>query len=182
MNNSLGYDGLKHRIWVLGHNTYDVLIKSEDAMYGKAGLTHQKFVILLAIECMDDPITVSDLARWTGRNTSGTSMIVDRMERDGLVEKIRDLPDRRSVRLVMTDKGKERLIDAMKIGWELVDKLMSCLSEKELDTFAGFIMRIREKAYKELVPGEDFNEIEELKSDYLPKIMGLLGDTEVKSA
>ena len=178
MASSFVVNKLKHTVWVLWHHTYDLIIKSEEARFGKAGLSHQKFVILLAIECMDDPVTITDLARWMGRNTNSISMIADRMEGNGLVKKTRDLPDRRSSHLVLTRKGKEKLVEATKIGWGLIERLTSCLSEEELEVFARLIWKLREKALEELAPGKTIEEIEEIKTDYFPKILRLLGRPE----
>ena len=56
---------------------------------------------------------------------------------EGLVTRARDLRDRRSLRLVMTKKGKELFEQAVIPAWELVQHTMSCLSEEELQTLCS---------------------------------------------
>ena len=104
MANPLVLSEFKHKVWVLLHHTYEQILKSEEATFGKAGLSYQMFVILLGIECIDDPVTMTDLARWMERNPNSISMITDRMEKKGLVQKIKDQPDRRISRLRLQDR------------------------------------------------------------------------------
>ena len=74
--------------------------------------------------------------------------------------------------MVITQKGKRKLAKATKIGWGLIERLTSCLSEEELEVFAHLIGKLREKAFEELAPGKT---IEEIKADYFQKIARLLG-------
>src|SRR4030043_2370386 len=101
---------LKHKVFALFHETSELLLKCEDDAYAELGLSQQQYLVLLAIECLNNSsVRIIDGARWLKRNSNSISMIVDRMERNSLVERVRDLPDRRSIRLLLTDKGKEKL-------------------------------------------------------------------------
>jgi DNA-binding MarR family transcriptional regulator len=50
---------------------------------------------------------VTDLARHLGLDKSTVSGLVDRAARRGLVERVADPVDRRSVRVVLSDRGRE---------------------------------------------------------------------------
>jgi DNA-binding MarR family transcriptional regulator len=78
------------------------------------------------------------------------STILDRMEKRGLVKKARDLPDRRSVRLVVTAKGRRKLKEATGTGWALIERLMSSFSDEELQLFSDLLEKLREKTTEEL--------------------------------
>jgi len=147
------------RAWALYHQTYNLLYRCEEVMFSKVGLTSPKYMILMAIKLINDPVTSSDIARWLDRNTNSVSLIIDRMEKDGLVKRSRDLKDRRTVRLVMTQKGKEKFEHATPPGWDLVQEMMSPLSEGELQIFANFLERVREKAFEYLNPGKAMDEV-----------------------
>jgi len=135
------------------------VLKCEEVVFGKIGLTPQQHAVLIAIKYINDPVKPTDVARWLDRNTNSITLIIDRMEKDGLVKRIRDLRDRRSLRLVMTQKGKEVLEQATVPGWELVQELLSCLSEEDMETFNGLMEKVREKAFQYLYPGEVMEEI-----------------------
>jgi len=138
----------------------DLVLKCEDAVYAEYGLSQQQYLVLLAIESSSDPfVRVTDVAQRLKRNSNSISMIIDRMGKNGLVERIRDLPDRRSVHLVLTDKGKEKLYQASKVGWRLTERMTSIFSEEELETFARLIEKLREKSFGELHPGEVIKEV-----------------------
>ncbi len=163
----------RHKTWVLWHHACEQVQKCEDAAFAKAGISRQMFPILIGIECLDNPVTVADLARWEGRHANSTSMMVDRMEKRGLVEKIRDLPDRRATRLTVTQVGKKMLGESARVGSELIERITSCLSEEELEVFNHVNYKLREKAFEEL--GESTERIEERKSAFSQDTARLLG-------
>jgi DNA-binding MarR family transcriptional regulator len=53
----------------------------------------------------DGPKTAGQLAAATGLSTAATTTLVDRLERRGLVQRIRDADDRRKVLVEMTELG-----------------------------------------------------------------------------
>ena len=147
------FSELKHEVFALFYETSDLLLKCEDAAYAEFGLSQQQFLVLKAIESSDKPsVKIIDVARKLKRNSNSITMIIDRMERDGLVERVRDLQDRRSVHLSLTEKGKKKLYQASKVGWSLILRLTSCFSEEEMKTFTRLIEKMREKTLKELNP------------------------------
>lgn len=162
------------RAWALYHQTYNLLYRCEEVLFSKMELTPQKYMVLMAIRLMDDPATVSSVAQWLDRNTNSISLIVDRMKKDGLVARTRNLGDRRTVRLSLTQKGKEKLDQAIVPGWDLVQEMMSPLSEKELNTFAGLLEIIRKKTFEYLNPGETMKEV---KIDDIEKVTRFLERT-----
>ena len=145
--------------WLLFRQCYNSVFKCEDAVFAKAGLTTQKHAVLAAVNYIDNPVTVTEVAHWLDRNPNGISMLVDRMEKDGLVNRVRDLRDRRSVRLVMTRKGKDLFEQATIAGWELVQEILSHLSDEDIRTLNSLLDRMREKAFEYLNPGEVMEEI-----------------------
>ena len=58
-----------------------------------------------------DGMTVSELARHVLTNQPTLTKIVDRMARDGLVERTATLGDRRKVLVRITERGRERAAD-----------------------------------------------------------------------
>ena len=150
--------------WILCRQTYNLVFKCEDTVFAKAGLTTQKHAVLAAVNYIDDPVTVTEVAHWLDRNPNGISTLVDRMEKDGLVERARDLRDRRSVRLVMTRKGKDIFEQATISGWELVQEILSGLSDEDIRTLNSLFERMREKAFEYLNPGKVMEEIKTKKA------------------
>ena len=144
---------------LLASNLY-LGVKCEEAALAKVGITLQQYKVLMAIKYINDPVTPTDVARWLDRNSNSITLIIDRMEKDGLVERVRNLRDRRALRLVITLKGPEIFDQATKPGWELMKKLMFCFSEEELRTFDHLMEKLREKAFEELAHGEPMEEVQ----------------------
>jgi len=165
---------MKHpvlRAWALYHQTYNLLYRCEEVMFSEMGLTPQKYMVLMAISLMKEPATVSSVAQWLDRNTNSISLIVDRMKKDGLVARTRNLGDRRTVRLSLTKKGKEKLDQASVPGWDMVSNMMSPLSEKELNTFSDLLETSRKKAFQYLNPE---NQIEEVRINDVKNVANFL--------
>lgn len=55
----------------------------------------------------EQPLRMRDLSEMTGVAARTTTSIVDSLERDGLVERVRHPHDRRAFLLRLTDKGRE---------------------------------------------------------------------------
>jgi DNA-binding MarR family transcriptional regulator len=54
---------------------------------------------------VDGPKTAGQLAAATGLSSAATTTLVDRLERRGLVQRVRDPADRRKVQVALTDLG-----------------------------------------------------------------------------
>jgi DNA-binding MarR family transcriptional regulator len=83
----------------------------------------------------------------TPRNITG---LVDHLERDGLVERIPDPDDRRSVRARLTEKGREKINGIWKEGMAHQYALAGGLDKEELAQLRHLCLTLVEAARKEL--------------------------------
>ncbi|MFC2045320.1 MarR family winged helix-turn-helix transcriptional regulator [Chloroflexota bacterium] len=185
MKETFQYNELLHRVWVIWHHTAELIIKCEDTTFiEKTGLSHQQYVVLLIMALNDEPTTATHIAHHMSKNVNTLSTMLDRMESKGLVKKVRDLVDRRSVSLVMTDEGKRKLQASTIAGWELIEKLLSDFSEEELQSLIQLMEKMRKSTLKELVPegipGKLVmeNTPEEIEINNIHKLMRLLNNNK----
>ena len=82
--------------WILLQQVCNQISRCEDRVLSKFGLTTEQYTVLLAIERLDEPVRVTDIAQGLIRSTNSVSMIIDRMVKAGLASRMRDLPDRRN--------------------------------------------------------------------------------------
>jgi DNA-binding MarR family transcriptional regulator len=115
------------QVWMLLHQTHNSLVRCEEIVFAKTGLTAQQHAILMAISYIEGPATPTEIANWVDRKVNSITLIVDRMEKAGLVRRVRDVPDRRSHRLELTDKGKKALAQGINTSWTLIQELISSL-------------------------------------------------------
>jgi len=155
-----GFDNPLLKTWLLIHQTYNLVLRCEDAVFYKEELTTEQHAVLMAIKFIGSQATVSGVARWLDRNPNTISLLADRMEKRDLVKKTRDLRDRRLVRLAITDKGKEVFERATIAGWELIQQILSTLSEKEQLVLSDLLEAVRQRAFEYLSPGETIEEIQ----------------------
>ena len=90
----------------------------------------------------EDALKVVELGRRSGLETSTMTGLIDRMERDGLVERRDDANDRRVQRINLTEKGRE----AMNPSLAAVDKILATVfagvSEEDLSKTTDVLRRV----------------------------------------
>jgi DNA-binding MarR family transcriptional regulator len=93
------------------------------------------------------PLTIGELAAHLDRAQSVASEIVDHLERDALLERIRDPRDRRRTLVWLTDAGRELLErDRDVLSRELIARAMSRMTESErAGLLAGMRALLREQ-------------------------------------
>jgi len=148
------------KAWMLLHRTRDLAFRCEDRVVGEFGLTAEQYTTLLAMKCLDDPIRPTDIGQWVGHKVNTVSMMVDRMVKAGLVGRVRDLPDRREVRLVITKKGEQAFKPATAAACQLMKQILSPLTHEDKLTLIRLLDMLREKALEPAGPEVDIRERE----------------------
>ena len=133
--------------WLILHQTSDSITKCEEDVFARIGIPPQQYLILMAIKRMNGPVTPTRLANWVDRNLNSIILIIDRMEKDGLIERVRDLKDRRTLRLIITEKGRQKYKKGIKPARQLSEKILSVLSPEELISFAANLRKVREETF-----------------------------------
>lgn len=133
--------------WHLSHQALNSLVKCEEEVFNTFSLYSQQFAVLMAIKDIPDPVTQKAVADWLDRNTNSISLILDRMVRDGLIERARDLKDRRAVRLIISPKGEKIYQQGRQLVSGLISEIMSDLSGKEIQTFIQILEKIQDKTF-----------------------------------
>ena len=100
---------------------------------------------VLAVLDIDGPLPMRGLAETLDVSQASATGIIDRMEQRGLVERARDVEDRRVVLARMTDEGRAAI--AEHDGWrvELVEQLLEPLPTDQLLAVAAGVRRIRDE-------------------------------------
>jgi DNA-binding MarR family transcriptional regulator len=79
-----------------------------EAALAAAGLSGPKLAVLGVLVAAKEPLALGELADRLSCVKSNATQMVDRLEADGLVRRIGDPDDRRSVRAEVTPRGRER--------------------------------------------------------------------------
>jgi len=81
-----------------------------EASLSPLGLSLAKLTVLGILVDSVKPLTLGELANRLACVRSNVTQLVDRLEADGLVKRESDPADRRSIRAVITDSGRERQV------------------------------------------------------------------------
>jgi MarR family 2-MHQ and catechol resistance regulon transcriptional repressor len=100
-------------------------------------LSVPKYSALSKLVQAGEPLALSELAARLTCVRSNITQLVDRMEADGLVRRVEDPRDRRSVRAALTPLGRER----QAAGAELMEKLHEEVAEKLSGIDHGALVR-----------------------------------------
>ena len=98
------------RCWRLFFESALALVDVLDAeLEHDVGISQRWYDVLVHLEESPEGIRMNELAERILYSKSGFTRVVDRMEEAGLVRRVRPEHDRRSILVVLTDKGTETL-------------------------------------------------------------------------
>lgn len=82
------------------------------------------------------------LAKKMNLKPSTITRLLDRLEREGLIDRKTNLEDKREIFVSLTEKGREKRKEVYKFGKIFNDKLVKDISLKELQTFEKILKKI----------------------------------------
>jgi diphthamide synthase (EF-2-diphthine--ammonia ligase) len=109
-------------------------------------------------------------------------MIIDRMVKAGLVKRTRDRKDRRTVFLTATEKAEKAYVKASAAGWELIQEILTPLSDKDKRTLIKLLETLRDKTYDYLGSGEVAEEVRRANMDNMAHLMKQAAKPKSRSA
>lgn len=105
------------------------------------GLTASRFGVLEALHHLG-PLNQRDLGRKILKSSGNVTVVVDHLERDGLVARERGPQDRRQVRVTLTDAGRARIATAYAPHVRRIVDAFASLTPAEVDTLASLAKRL----------------------------------------
>lgn len=123
--------------------------------YNQYQLSEPKFFVLLLLGKNKEGIPLNEIGKMMLVSRANMTTLIERMVKDGYVEKRENEEDKRSTKAVLTDLGQEVLDEVSDFHKEFSHKLVSALSEDEKE--------IMNKLLKKIQVGiiEDFSQCEE---------------------
>lgn len=146
------------RLWLLLRRVGDTLMRCQDLLFSKSGLTTEQWGVLTAIKARG-PLRPSDLSRILERTPNSMSMLIDRMVKAGLVRRTRDRKDRRVVTVSFASKGEKAVQPAIIAGWEFIHDILSGLADNEQRDLANSLETVKCELDRYLEPEMDKAEI-----------------------
>ena len=125
--------------------TSTLLVKEAQQILRPAGLTDAQFNILMMLKGQTENgrLNQTELGKMLLVNRSNVTGLIDRMERDGLVERIPDPEDRRVNFVQITKTGETVLIKAQALYYERVKDIISGITPDEDNQLCETLRKIR---------------------------------------
>jgi len=99
---------------------------------------------ILFLLSKENEMTMGDISRRINRDKSTTTVLIRKLEKNGLVQSISNEKDGRSKFIRLTEKGKEYNEETSKISDELIKTFYKGFSAEEKTQLLNFLQRISE--------------------------------------
>ena len=135
MNNNGGY--LINQIQKISSRKFNELLKEKniDEFNGSQG------VILYSL-WNNKELTIKEIGKITGLAKTSLTSMLDRMEEKGLIRRKDNSEDKRSIKIMLTDKAKELEQDYNDISNKMSNIFYKNFSDKEINEIENYLERI----------------------------------------
>ena len=135
-------------LWRLLALVRQAMLRSRMKEIAEYNVSPTKAYILSAIEDLGDKATPTRIAQWRLREPHSISEILSRMEKEGLVKRVRDLKNKSMVRIELTKKGQE--IKSITSRRYPIHKIMSSLNKEQRQQLKQCLQILLEHSLKEI--------------------------------
>jgi DNA-binding MarR family transcriptional regulator len=115
--------------------------------YEKANLSFTKFLALKVLANSNGVMTQTQMAEWTQTELHNITTLVARLKKENLVFTRRSDIDKRKINVFITDKGKTVLEQAIPVAREIIEKIMSSITENDALKLGQTLEVLRDNTY-----------------------------------
>jgi DNA-binding MarR family transcriptional regulator len=137
-----------YRVFQLLRYTADAIHRAREYELKKYQLTPEQAGALVCILSLGNNATQAELSRWLFRLPNSITILINRMEKMGLVRKRPDKKRKNIIRLSLTKKGYEAYLHS--IEFEAFYPIIDVLSDEKRQQLQSILEEIREKAFEGL--------------------------------
>ena len=136
-------------IWPLLHETFDLMSRARENELRQFGISTIQSAVLFMVKNSTVPVTPSSISRCLIRQPHAVSRLLDRMERNGLVKKVKDLERQNLIRVTLTEKG-EAVYRRSRENRKVIPEILSLLSQEDQRKLATYLQLLRDESLKVL--------------------------------
>ncbi len=144
----VGAEGLTYQpaidCYLLLRRTHDMLARYVESELNSHGTSSAQYGVLVNLFRMQ-PCSLTDLSTKLFRTSGNITSLIDRMERDGLVERLDHPEDRRVTQVRLTEKGVEILHSLRPHHRAFLSDLMNCCCDDDLSQLTELLGKLKEK-------------------------------------
>ena len=141
----MSVDG-NYELAVLLAQARDAVMKARRKELTRYHISPRQSAVLYYIQAIGERATPAEISRGIFRESHSISEILGRMEKQGLLRRVKDLSRKNMVRVELTEKGLEACNHSEKRA--SIDKIFSALSKEERQQLRSYLERLRDKALR----------------------------------
>lgn len=128
-------------LWIKLARAFNTMNKLSAKDILSHGVTQPQFAVL---ECLGHlgPLSLGELSKKMLVSGGNMTVVVDNLEKQGYVERIHDLKDRRTIYVRLTEKGQRWFDDTFVLHAKRIAQLMSVLNEREQKQLARLLKKL----------------------------------------
>ena len=123
--------------------THDVINRFLEIELGKYGSNPSRFAVMNALLLHDGKMTPTEISKWIFRAKHTVTSMLKALEKIGYIERAGNDNDRRSVDIVLTERGWRSTDNMLPFAEEISKKMLFTLDEKEIDALLDILKKIR---------------------------------------
>ena len=126
-------------LWKTSH----AIMKADDASIAKAGFRSRSDFAVLEVLLHKGPLTVNTIGKKVLLTSGSITTAIQRLEKQGWVQRSRDSGDRRKVTIELTDVGRERITSSFAEHAARLEEAFAPLSPAEKKEFSTLLKKLR---------------------------------------
>jgi len=137
-----------YNLWLFLAQVRAVMLRARQMEVSRYGITASQASVLFVINALGAKATPAEISRWLFRQSHSVSGILNRMEKQGLARRVKDLGKKNLVRVELTEKGREVYDNCTK--QEAVHRIMPSLSGEQRQQLIACLENLRDATLKYL--------------------------------
>lgn len=139
---------LDYNLWLFLAQVRTVMLRARQMEVSRYGITASQASVLFVVNALGDKAMPAEISRWLFRQSHSVSGILNRMEKQGLVRRVKDLGKKNLVRVELTEKGCEVYANCTKR--EAMHRIMPSLSGEQRQQLIACLENLRDATLKYL--------------------------------
>lgn len=138
-----------YRLFNLLRQTADSVFKAREAELKKYNLSPEQAAALVCIRSLDNKATPAELSRWLFRKRNSITILLNRMQKLGLISKQINKDRKNSITIKLTKKGYNAYLKS--IEFKAFYSIIDVLPEEKRKELWQLLQTIRLKVFKDLL-------------------------------
>jgi DNA-binding MarR family transcriptional regulator len=143
-----GMDKNSYELLAMIRQTNDALLKVRQKELKKFGITPEQSGALAVIYALDGQATAAELSRVLFRKPNSMTILLRRLEKQGLIRKTPDKHQKNVIRLSLTLKGRQCHVNSAKVN--ILGRIFNKISDSKQRQLWVSLEKVRNQALKNL--------------------------------